>query len=97
VSTRYTVTISCDVRGPGCVRRVRATRKHPRQFDHYATELFQRGWLRGYRNTRPGDPDATSDDFVAYDVCPVCAELEAAAAASAAEGRPGGPFGAEPA
>jgi hypothetical protein len=79
VATRYTVTISCDERAsPACVRRVRATRKHPRDFDHYSTELFQHGWLRGFRRVGDRtDQDATSDDFVAYDVCPACAALGA--------------------
>jgi hypothetical protein len=73
VATHYTVTITCDEgTSPGCHVGVSATRASPREFDHYATELFQRGWIRGFRQTDPS-PGATSETLVAYDVCPACA------------------------
>lgn len=75
MSTRFTLTVLCDDgRSPDCLRRVERTTEHPRDFDHYGTELFQQGWLRGFRQTDPS-PSAISDTLVSDDVCPACAEL----------------------
>jgi hypothetical protein len=76
MSTRYTITITCDEgTSRDCLREVSASRASPRDFDFYATELFQQGWIRGFRQTNPA-PDATSDTLETYDVCPACAGPE---------------------
>jgi hypothetical protein len=76
VTTTFMVSVSCDEqRADGCHRSAGLSVAAPREFDAFATELFQRGWVRGFRQTSEA-PDATSDTLVAYDVCPACAELE---------------------
>ena len=78
MTTTFMVSVSCDVRRHwGCHDSVTCESDTPRRFDHFGTELFQQGWVRGFRQTSDA-PDATSDTMVAYDVCPACAALEEA-------------------
>ena len=92
MSTVFTVTVYCDrMTSPACCRQVSEDAESPRRYDTYATELFQQGWLRGFKNTDPSE-NATSDTMVAYDVCPACADLDEKALPARAARAPAGYF-----
>lgn len=62
MSTQIRLLIHCDEkRTKDCAGLIEFRGVSPRDFDDVGTELFQQGWIRGYR------ADGT------YDACPACA------------------------
>jgi hypothetical protein len=68
MSTRYTVTITCDERrGHACHGLLQVSGRGLRDVDEgrALASAGSKGWLRGYRGEQT------------YDVCPACRALEA--------------------